>query len=201
MKRVLSFSIIALLALALTGEAFAQRGMGRGRRGGGSGGGWGMGTNYGRMYSPATVETLEGSILKIEKITPFKGMNYGIHIIVKTDEEEIPVHLGPGWFIENQENELKVKDKIKVTGSKITYNDKPAVIAAEIKKGDETLVLRDKGGFPVWSGWRRGRARGAFWYQNSNFGYSADPKNKYPADKVESVKSTKKTDDSKNDNK
>jgi len=38
---------------------------------------------------------------------------------------------------------------------RITFDGKPAIVAAEIKKGEETLILRDKSGFPVWSGWRR----------------------------------------------
>jgi hypothetical protein len=40
-------------------------------------------------------------------------------------------------------------------GSRITFGVKPAIIAAEVKKGDEVLKLRDDSGFPVWSGWRR----------------------------------------------
>jgi len=31
----------------------------------------------------------------------------------------------------------------------------PAVIAAEVKKGDIVLKLRDDNGIPVWSGWRK----------------------------------------------
>lgn len=32
---------------------------------------------------------------------------------------------------------------------------KPALVAAEVKKGGEVLVLRDANGFPAWGGWRR----------------------------------------------
>lgn len=46
-------------------------------------------------------------------------------------------------------------DKVEVTGSRITFQDKPAIIAAEVKKGDEILKLRDGNGFPAWAGWRR----------------------------------------------
>jgi hypothetical protein len=51
---------------------------------------------------------------------------------------------------------IEPKDKVEVTGSRITFDGKPAIIAAEVKKGDEALKLRDDNGFPVWSGWRRG---------------------------------------------
>jgi len=82
-------------------------------------------------------------------------MNYGMHMVFKTDKETISVHLGPGWYIENQDVEIVPKDKIEVKGSRITFEGKPAIIAAEVKKADEVLMLRDASGIPAWSGWRR----------------------------------------------
>jgi hypothetical protein len=76
--------------------------------------------------------------------------------MVKTDKETISVHLGPGWYIENQDVKIEPHDRIEVKGSRITFEGKPAIIAAEVKKGDETLVLQDTSGFPVLSGWRAG---------------------------------------------
>ena len=34
-------------------------------------------------------------------------------------------------------------DKVEVTGSRITYEGKPTIIAAEVKKGGQVLKLRD----------------------------------------------------------
>jgi hypothetical protein len=34
-------------------------------------------------------------------------------------------------------------------------NGKPALIAAEVKKGDALLRLRDESGIPAWAGWRK----------------------------------------------
>jgi hypothetical protein len=50
---------------------------------------------------------------------------------------------------------IKPKDKVSVIGSRITYQGNPAFIASEIKKGNETIIFRDKNGYPVWSGSRR----------------------------------------------
>jgi hypothetical protein len=74
---------------------------------------------------------------------------------VKTEKETISVHMGPAWFIENQDIKIAPKDKIEVTGSRVTFSGKPTIIAAEVKKGGEALKLRDESGFPVWSGWRK----------------------------------------------
>ena len=91
----------------------------------------------------------------MEIVTPMKGMSTGVHLTLKTDKETVLVHLGPGWYIENQDIKIEPKDKVDVTGSRITFEGKPALIAAEVKKGDETLKLRDEGGIPIWSGWKK----------------------------------------------
>ena len=75
--------------------------------------------------------------------------------MLKTDRESVAVHLGPGWFIEKQDVQIKASDKITVIGSRIKYDGKPAIIAVEVEKGDDILDLRDKNGFPRWAGWRR----------------------------------------------
>jgi hypothetical protein len=37
----------------------------------------------------------------------------------------------------------------------MTVAGKPVIIAAEIKKGDALMTLRDNSGIPAWAGWRR----------------------------------------------
>jgi hypothetical protein len=118
-------------------------------------GGWGTGSPYQRMYDPATVETISGIVLSVNKITPVKGMYSGVHLTLKTNKETIDVHLGPEWYIERQDVKIEKGDKIEVKGSRITFNGKPAIIAAELKKNDGILTLRDGAGIPVWAGWRR----------------------------------------------
>ena len=45
-------------------------------------------------------------------------------------------------------------DEIAVTGSKVKQDGADVVLAREVVKGNDTLVLRDDKGNPVWS-WRR----------------------------------------------
>lgn len=147
-------SLLLAVSLVLTASfAFAQpmKGMMKWR----GSGGWGMGTAYQRMYNPATVETVSGTVESVDKITPMKGMMYGIHLLLKTDKETISVHLGPGWYIERLDTKIEKGDKIEVKGSRVTFDGKPAIIAAEVKKGDNILILRDSAGIPAWAGWRR----------------------------------------------
>jgi hypothetical protein len=152
MTRVMAVIAVVVVSSGLfAGEAWAQRGV----RWRGSGG-WGPGGQYSRLYDPAKVETISGEIVSVDAITPAKGMSQGVHLTVKTDKETLSVHLGPSWFLENQDVKLAPKDKVEIKGSRITFAGKPALIAAEVKKGDETLILRDSTGIPAWSGWRRG---------------------------------------------
>ncbi len=149
-KLIVVVATLVTAGLVIGTEAMAQKGV-RWR----GGGGWGHGTPYGRMYNPQTVETIRGEVVSVDRIIPLKGMAYGIHVTLKTDKETIPIHLGPGWYIENQDMNITQTDNIEIKGSRITLEGKPAIIAAEIKKGNDVLVLRDSNGFPVWSGWRR----------------------------------------------
>jgi hypothetical protein len=152
-KRSLSIFIVATVAvLALATASSAAPGPGRGK-----GGGWGRNSEYNRLYDPKTVQTREGEVVAIAYHTPRNAAGRGVHLVLKTDgeKETIPVHLGPEWFIENQETQIEVGDKVKATGSLVTFEDKPALIAREVEKGEEVLQLRDQNGFPRWAGWRR----------------------------------------------
>ncbi len=117
------------------------------------GGDWGPGSPYGRMYDPKTVQTINGKVIDISTVRPRQGTPEGICMIVETDRETIPVHLGPSWYFEKQDLKVAPKDKVEVSGSKISLDGKPAMIAAEVRKGDEVLTLRDDTGFPLWNVW------------------------------------------------
>jgi hypothetical protein len=142
--------MIAVSLLFALSTAFA--GPWKGWRGSG---GWGMGSQYQRMYNPATIETLSGVVESVDKVTPMKGMYSGIHIMLKTEKETISVHLGPEWYVKRLDTKIQKGDSIEIKGSRVTFAGTPAIIASLVKKGDSTLVLRDDTGIPAWAGWRR----------------------------------------------
>ena len=143
---------VAVLAAAAMSAALAMAAPWGGWRGSG---GWGMGGGYQRMYNPATVETVTGTIESIDRITPMRGMNPGVHVTLKTEKGTVSVHLGPEWYVDRLDTKLAKGDSVEVKGSRITYDGKPAIIAAKVKKGDAVLKLRDDSGIPAWAGWRR----------------------------------------------
>lgn len=105
-----------------------------------------------RNYDPKTVETIQGKVLSVEKTAPAKNRGYGVHVMLQTDKETIPVHLGPAWYLEKQTPQIEANDTVSVTGSRVTVDGKPAIIAAQVKKGNDILKLRGENGVAAWSG-------------------------------------------------
>ncbi len=135
------FYLAAALVLIFAGNIYSQSG-------------WGPGSSYNRMYDTKTVETISGSVISIDQILPDKNMSVGIHLLLNTVNGNVSIHLGPAWYIENQDIQIIKGDNVSVTGSKVTYNGDQVIIAKEVIKGDQLLKLRDENGYPLWSGWR-----------------------------------------------
>lgn len=106
-----------------------------------------------RMYDVKTVETIKGEVVKAEKIPFRRGKSDGVRLLLKTDKEEIPVSLGPSRYLDTQVVKIGEKDTIEVKGSRITTKKgKTFILAAEVKRGDALLKLRDESGKPLWGG-------------------------------------------------
>ena len=111
------------------------------------------GMGWGRRYDPQTVQTITGKVTAVDNLTSVKGSGVGWRrLTLQTDQEAIPVILGPAWYLEQQKVTVNPGDILEVRGSRITLEERPCIIAAEVKKGKKTLKLRDQDGLPVWSG-------------------------------------------------
>jgi hypothetical protein len=126
-------------------------------------GAWSESSNYEKMCRTDKIETISGDVVSIDEFSPqesegvvrsmFKS-DKGIQLMLKTENETLAIHLGPKWFIENQNFSIEKGDSIKVKGSRITYDGKPALIAFLVKKADHVLSLRDNKCSPTWNGWK-----------------------------------------------
>jgi hypothetical protein len=139
---------VVVIAVTLTiGDAVAQ-GMGQG---GMRGQRRGMGPM--QRYDVKTIETVSGDVALVDTLVSPRGAWSGVHMIVLTGKDSLSVHLGPGWFLQGKLG-IGAGDKVTVTGSRVTIDGKPALIAAEVKIGQEVLKLRDAQGLPLWRGRR-----------------------------------------------
>ena len=78
-------------------------------------------------------------------------MGYGVYLMLKTDSETLPVHLGPEEYVEKQPIVLQAGDVVEVTGSRVSCDGKPAFLAAIVKRGPETAKFRELNGRPAWA--------------------------------------------------
>jgi hypothetical protein len=142
--------IIAVVCLLVPASLYAQ--MGIKFRGSGS---WCIGDRYQQSFINTNLETIVGEVMKIDTVTPMRGMGSGIQIRLKTEREEINVHLGPAWFILYQDMSLSVNDEnIEVRGCRTMIEGKPVIMASTLVRRDRALLLRDKDGIPYWCAWR-----------------------------------------------
>lgn len=164
MKRsILYAGMIGLVIIAVTTAVWARGGYGCGygsRNRGAQCCGYGPCASrssravQNRKYDPSTVECVSGEVVKVERISG-RGRFGGVHLLVKTDKETLPVHVGPQWYLSDRDFSFKAGDKVDVSGSRITYENKPALIADRVTRDGTILKLRDSDGIPLWSGRNR----------------------------------------------
>ena len=106
----------------------------------------------GPRYDTTTVQTIRGTIVRVDTTAAGGGSQGGVHLLLKAGAETLSVHLGPAWYLAEQPLKLAAGDIIDVRGSRITAGGSPVLIAAEIRRGKTALVLRDRNGRPAWSG-------------------------------------------------
>ena len=153
MKKATVFLVI-IVSLALACPGLAQPGPGGG-----------MGRGMGPMlYNPQTVATITGTVEKLEEFPSMgRGGGQGMRfrgVLLKTEKGSILVHLGPGWYLDEKKFAVKVGDTVEATGSQVTLNNQPALIAREVKANGATLKLRDEQGLPMWRGMGMGPGAG-----------------------------------------
>ena len=104
-------------------------------------------------YDPHTETKLKATVEDVK--LPQKGSEKEIaHLLIKNGTEIVDVYLCPKSFLEEMGVSFSKGDEIAVTGSKIKQDGADLVLAREVVKGNDTLVLRDDKGNPVW-GWQR----------------------------------------------
>ena len=111
------------------------------------------------FYNPNTETTIKGTVEEVRTAyLPGGGasaqsqeeFNGPIYLELKADSGTSAVYLGPSWFLESKGFKFVKGDEIEVTGSKLEAQD--TIVAREVKKGDQVLVLRNAQGIPAWSG-------------------------------------------------
>lgn len=97
-----------------------------------------------------------GKVVQVLTESLEDGMHPGMAIVVDTKTQgRVHVHLGPVWYLERQNFEIKPGDEVGIKGMCDKKNEKLDVIASELTHGDYVLHLRDSQGRPNWEAWRK----------------------------------------------
>ena len=141
--------LIIAFVLLLSADAMAQRP------------GWGRWAQTDHRYDVNTVETVEGVVEDVAYVSPTRGWGTGpgVHVTLKNSDAMLEVLLGPVWYLNEQAEPFEKGDAVTISGSRITLDGKPALIAKTVAYGDVLITLRDDQGFPAWRGWRQGQGR------------------------------------------
>jgi hypothetical protein len=83
---------------------------------------------------------------------PPKGSEKEVaHLFAKNGTDTIDIYLCPQSFLADMGISFTKGDEIALTGSKVKQGEADLILAREVVKGTDTLVLRDDKGNPVWS--------------------------------------------------
>jgi hypothetical protein len=104
-------------------------------------------------YDVHTETKVKGAVEEV-KLPPKGSEKEVAHLLVKTGTDTVDVYLCPKSFLDDMGASFSKGDEIAITGSKVKQGEADLILAREVVKGTDTLVLRDEKGNPVWS-WRR----------------------------------------------
>jgi hypothetical protein len=93
---------------------------------------------------------IKGTVADIKLIGA--GANTKVaRLVVTTGAESIEVLLCPKSFLDDMGVSFSKGDEVEITGSRVRDDDLDEMLAREVVKGNDTVVLRDKQGKPVWN--------------------------------------------------
>ena len=104
----------------------------------------------GPKYNPSTESKFKGVVEEL-KLPPKGNPKDVAHLMIKNGDDVLDIYLCPKAFMDDMGVTFAKGDEIAFTGSKIKDGEADLILAREVVKGPDTLILRDDKGNPVWS--------------------------------------------------
>jgi len=101
-------------------------------------------------YDLKTEAKLKGTVEEL-KLPANGSHNQAAYLVLKDGADMLDVYLCPESFLKDMGFTFSKGDEIALTGSKVKRENGELILAREIVKGTDTLVLRDDKGSPVWN--------------------------------------------------
>jgi len=101
-------------------------------------------------------ETKTKGVVDEVKLLPLRVRKDFTELIIKSGDDKIHIYMCPKPFLEEMGLSFSKGDEIAVTGSKVKQETADVILARELVRGADTVLLRDDKGNPVWD-WRTGK--------------------------------------------
>jgi len=99
------------------------------------------------LYNPMAEVTVTGVVTEVRDFAcPVSEGEMGSHLMLKTPDGQVLVHLAPGRILRSQNIKFSPGDQLIVAASRTDAMGSEALIAREIVRGAEDYVLRDRSG-------------------------------------------------------
>ena len=108
---------------------------------------------HGQSANPkydATTEAKMKATVQELKLPTKENSKAVAHLLVKSGTDTLDIYLCPKSFLDDLGATFAKGDEVVVTGSKVKQDNADVILAREVDKGTDTLVLRDDKGKPVW---------------------------------------------------
>jgi len=99
------------------------------------------------LYNPKAEVTVTGVVTEVQEFAcPVSEGEMGSHLVLKTRDGDVLVHLAPGRILRSQSIKFAPGDHLIVAGSKTRVVGSKDLIVREIVRGSEDYVFRDATG-------------------------------------------------------
>jgi hypothetical protein len=99
-------------------------------------------------------ETKMKATVEEVKLPPKGSEKEVAYLLVKIETDSVDVYLCPKSFFDDMGMSFSKGDEVALTGSKVKHGEADLVLAREVVRGNDTFVLRDEKGNPVWASQR-----------------------------------------------
>jgi len=111
---------------------------------------WLSGSAYNKSFNAGVMVRIEGTVESVDSFYPSTEATEGIRVQLSPADGNMTVDVGPKAYAVNKGFALKEGDRIRIIGSKTKVGEVETIMATEVRKGDQVLVLRDASGSPAW---------------------------------------------------
>jgi hypothetical protein len=99
------------------------------------------------LYNPSNEITAKGVVQEVQEFDcPVSEGELGSHLLLKTADGVLQVHLAPVRIMRGQNLSFAPGDQVEVVGSKVRLAGENGLIAREITRGNESYIFRDRTG-------------------------------------------------------